>query len=269
MTDKQEKINEQEKVAHNKTLNLQQKFVEIRKLISESASTVFDSLNDIYQILLPAMCSIGVNFEIAEEEPARTEKDSESGYYSIHALNDSRENHMVWVYESILAIEWINADRPKDITESYIHAIGISRSGPDAAKSRAWESCMMDYLSKKFFLQITKINESEKSETREKSERPKKKDHSEINGSGQNGAARHPLTDAQLNRMYRKGEDAGYHKESINEMIRKQYGQANPHMMTRTQYDDMCRYLDEKKKGESKNVQPCRTPGTVSPESRN
>lgn len=254
MTDKEEKIEEPEKIIRNKTLNLQQKFVEIRKIISANKNTVFGSLNDIYRILLPAMCSVGINFEITEEEAARTEKDSESGYYSIHVLNDSGENRMVWIYESILAIAWINADRPKDITKSYLHAIGSSRSGPDAAKSKAWELCMMDYLSKKFFIQITKSNKSEKTDTGEKSEQPKKKEPSEMNGSGQHKTTRNPLTDAQLNRMYRKGEDAGYQKESINEMIRNQYGQADPHMMTRTQYDDICRHLDEQKKGEQQNV---------------
>lgn len=254
MADKKEHIEEPEKATYNKTLNLQQKFIEIRKNISESKDIVFDSLNDIYRILLPAMCSIGVNFEITEEEAARTEKDSESGYYSIHVLNDSGENRMVWIYESILAIAWINADRPKDITKSYLHAIGSSQSGPDAAKSKAWESCMIDYLSKKFFIQIRKLNESEKTDSGEKSKQTKENQFPDNSGSRQHGAARNPLTDAQLNRMYRKGEDAGYHEGSVNEMIRKQYGQADPHMMTRAQYDNICRYLDEEKKGEQQNV---------------
>lgn len=254
MTDEKEKIKEPKRDEPNKTLNLQQKFVEIRKHISKSQNTTFKSLNGIYRILLPAMCSVGIDFEIIEEEYIRNEKVSESEYYGIRTLNDPGEKHMIWIYESILNIVWINAGRPKDTAESYIHAIGISRSGPDAAKSQAWESCMMDYLSKKFFIQITKSNKSEKTDTEEKSEHPKKKEDPEINGSGQRGTARNPLTDAQLNRMYRKGEDAGYQKESINEMIRNQYGQADPHMMTRTQYDDICRHLDEEKKGEQQNV---------------
>ena len=254
MTDEKDKIKEPKRAEPNKTLNLQQKFVEIRKHISESKDTDFYSLNDIYRILLPAMCSVGIDFEIIEEEYIRNEKSSESEYYGIRTLNDPGEKHMIWIYESVLNIAWINADRPKDITKSYLHAIGSSQSGPDAAKSKAWESCMIDYLSKKFFIQITKSNNSEKTDTGEKSEQPKKKEPSEMNGSEQRKTTRNPLTDAQLNRMYRKGEDAGYQKESINEMIRNQYGQADPHMMTRTQYDNICRYLDEEKKGEQQNV---------------
>ena len=80
MTDKEEKIEEPEKIIRNKTLNLQQKFVEIRKIISANKNTVFGSLNDIYRILLPAMCSVGINFEITEEESARTGKDRKADY---------------------------------------------------------------------------------------------------------------------------------------------------------------------------------------------
>lgn len=254
MDGEREKIKEPKRAVSNKTLNLQQKFVEIRKRISESKNTDFHSLNDIYRILLPALCSVGVDFEIIEEEYIRNGKSSELEYCSIRTLNDPGEKHMIWIYESILNIVWINASRPKDTAESYIHAIGISRSGPDAAKSQAWESCMMDYLSKKFFIQIRKLNESEKTDSGEKSKQTKENQFPDNSGSRQHGAARNPLTDAQLNRMYRKGEDAGYHEGSVNEMIRKQYGQADPHMMTRTQYDNICRYLDEEKKGEQQNV---------------
>lgn len=254
MTDEKEKIKEPKRDEPNKTLNLQQKFVEIRKHISKSQNTTFKSLNGIYRILLPAMCSVGIDFEIIEEEYIRNEKVSESEYYGIRTLNDPGEKHMIWIYESILNIVWINAGRPKDTAESYIHAIGISRSGPDAAKSQAWESCMMDYLSKKFFIQIKKPYGSDKTDSIEKSGYPQKKNQPENNGSGQRNAARRPLTDAQLNRMYRKGKDAGYLEESVNQIIQEKYGQDDPHMMTRTQYDDICRYLDEGKKGEQQNV---------------
>lgn len=254
MDGEREKIKEPKRAVSNKTLNLQQKFVEIRKRISESKNTDFHSLNDIYRILLPALCSVGVDFEIIEEEYIRNGKSSELEYCSIRTLNDPGEKHMIWIYESILNIVWINASRPKDTAESYIHAIGISRSGPDAAKSQAWESCMMDYLSKKFFIQIKKPYGSDKTDSIEKSGYPQKKDQPENNGSGQRNAARRPLTDAQLNRMYRKGKDAGYLEESVNQIIQEKYGQDDPHMMTRTQYDDICRYLDEGKKGEQQNV---------------
>ena len=64
--------------------------------------------------------------------------------------------------------------------------------------------------------------------------------------TGRSGAAR-PLSDAQLSRLYRKGEDAGYSQQSINEWILKKYGQQDPHNLTRAQYDEACAAMDNAK----------------------
>lgn len=52
---------------------------------------------------------------------------------------------------------------------------------------------------------------------------------------------------AQLSRLYRKGEDAGYSQQSINEWILKKYGQQDPHNLTRAQYDEACAAMDNAK----------------------
>lgn len=75
--------------------------------------------------------------------------------------------------------------------------------------------------------------------------------------SGQNGhtGAQKPLSEAQLSRMYRKGEDAGVTKEQIDERIAQKYGQQDPHYMTRAQYDETCNALDaQAKKGGTANA---------------
>ena len=64
--------------------------------------------------------------------------------------------------------------------------------------------------------------------------------------TGRSGVAR-PLSDAQLSRLYRKGEDAGYSQQSINEWILKKYGQQDPHNLTRAQYDEACAAMDNAK----------------------
>lgn len=74
--------------------------------------------------------------------------------------------------------------------------------------------------------------------------------------NGHTGASR-PLSDAQLSRMYRKGEDAGITQAQINEKIAKSYGQQDPHNMTRAQYDEICKLLDaeaKKQQGGTANV---------------
>ena len=61
--------------------------------------------------------------------------------------------------------------------------------------------------------------------------------------NGHTGAQK-PLTDAQLSRMYRKGEDVGYTQQQIDDRIRQKYGQQGPHLLTRAQYDEICNSLD-------------------------
>ena len=48
-------------------------------------------------------------------------------------------------------------------------------------------------------------------------------------------------------RLYRKGEDAGYSQQSINDWILKKYGQQDPHNLTRAQYDEACAAMDNAK----------------------
>lgn len=69
-------------------------------------------------------------------------------------------------------------------------------------------------------------------------------------GNAQNGhtGAQRPLTDAQLSRMYRKGEDAGISQAQIDDEINRQYGHKDPHNLTRAQYDEICNRLDTVKK---------------------
>ena len=72
--------------------------------------------------------------------------------------------------------------------------------------------------------------------------------------SGRTGASR-PLSDAQLSRMYRKGEDAGLSQQQVNERILQKYGQQDPHNLTRQQYDEICTALDNaKQQGGNANV---------------
>ena len=64
------------------------------------------------------------------------------------------------------------------------------------------------------------------------------------NGSGGRTGAQSGITDAQLDRMYRKGEAAGYTREQVDARIGKKYALGDPHLMTRAQYDETCAALD-------------------------
>ena len=54
------------------------------------------------------------------------------------------------MYEADLTIRWTNADKPDDILEVTLHALGTNDGGPDKAKGSAWTYCLKYYLFEKF-----------------------------------------------------------------------------------------------------------------------
>ena len=167
----------------------------------------------------------------------------------------------MWVYEADLTIRWTNADDPEDILEVTLHAIGTNDSGPDKAKGSAWTYCLKYYLFEKFGIDQGD-EDPDMSDRSSAAPLPAPNRHTAPqNGAGgrntqpggqtaQNGhtGAQKPLTDAQLSRMYRKGEDAGITQTQIDEEIERQYGHKDPHNLTRAQYDEICNRLDAAKR---------------------
>ena len=65
------------------------------------------------------------------------------------------------------------------------------------------------------------------------------------------------LSEAQLNRLYKKAEACGMSKGSTDKRIREKYNQDNPAALTRDQYEEICASLDAaaKKKEEQQNAE--------------
>ena len=66
------------------------------------------------------------------------------------------------------------------------------------------------------------------------------------------------LSDAQLNRLYKKAEACGMTKEATDNRIREKYNHDNPADLTRAQYDEICASLDAaaaKKKEEQQDAE--------------
>lgn len=121
-----------------KKLNLEQKLVEIRKLLpyiqktkKEGSYQKYKSykLDDILSIIQIKMNELQVNTRITKEENAKT-----STYD--RTLNKGG-TELMFVYESDLTIEWINADDPQDKFEKSIHCIGW-QNDPSKAKGTAY-----------------------------------------------------------------------------------------------------------------------------------
>ena len=239
-----------------KPLSLAQKFVELRKACpeiikkqhSDGVKYKFAKIFDVYELLAPAMNEWGVDWDIVKEEATRHDENGDAKFYDSYIQRTRNGDRVVWVYEADLTLRWINADNPEEMQDITLHALGTNDSGPDKAKGSAWTYCLKYYLFEKF-----NIDQGE--------EDPDHTDYS----SGTTPAAYNGyqpkssgLSDAQLNRLYKKAEACGMGKEKTNKRIREKYNIDNPAAMTRAQYDEICSSLDAsaaKKKEEQQHAE--------------
>jgi len=248
-------------------LTLQQKFVELRKAVpaitqkqhSDGVKYKFAKIFDVYELLTPAMNEHGVNFDIIAEKATRHAENGDPVYYSNFTQHTRSGDRLVWVYEADMTIRWTNADNPEDMLEVTLHAIGTNDGGPDKAKGSAITYCLKYYLFEKFGIDQGDDDPDNQDHTSERApgqNEPQTRTApqnaaggrntqppAQTSQTGRSGAAR-PLSDAQLTRMYRKGEAAGMTQEAVNAKIVQQYGQQDPHNLTRQQYDEICGQLD-------------------------
>lgn len=245
--------------------SLQEKFVKLREAVpaivqkkhSDGVKYKFAKIFDVYELLTPAMNEWGVNFTIVREVATRKHDNGDPMYYHSYVQLTRNGDRIVWVYEADLTVRWINADHPEDFEEVTLHAIGTNDGGPDKAKGSAWTYCLKYYFFEKFGIDQ---GEDDPDNADHGSDAPAgagnwpNQPHNYSGRAntqpkpqgGQNGrtGAQATLSDAQLSRMYRKGADAGYTAEQVNDRILKKYGQQEPRNMTRAQYDETCAALD-------------------------
>lgn len=137
--------------AGGRKLSLQQKMVEIRKMIpaltkktySEEVSYDFVKIDDIFLYLTPALNKYGVNLDILSEKATKTDERGNPVYVQYLAQSQ------IWMYEVDLTLRWVNADDPQDMDERTIHAIGTHEM-PDKAKGSAWTYALKYYLLNRF-----------------------------------------------------------------------------------------------------------------------
>lgn len=247
------------------TLTLQQKFIKLREAIpaivqkkhSDGVKYKFAKIFDVYELLTPAMNRWGVNFDIVGEEATRHDANGDDLYYHSYIQHTRNGDRVVWVYEADITIRWTNADDPVDRLEVTLHAIGTNDGGPDKAKGSAWTYCLKYYLFEKFGIDQ---GEDDPDNADHGSDAPPQGQNQgqwprngygqgntrpqAYNGTGGNSGGQRMLSDAQMARMYRKGEDAGYTADQVNARISKKYGLDDPRKMTRDQYDETCAALD-------------------------
>lgn len=247
-----------------KPLTLAQKFVELRKAIprlqqkqySDGVKYKFIKIYDIYEYLTPAMNDFGVNFDIVAENATRHAENGDPIYYHTYTQQTRNGSRIVWVYEADLTFRWTNADDPADMQEVTLHALGTNDGGPDKAKGSAWTYCAKYLLFEKFGVDQGEDDPDMDDHGSDAPTQGQNRGTAPQSGggrntlptgrNGQNGRAEgpRPLSDAQLTRMYNKGENAGYTRGEIDEWIANRYKVQDPHNLTREQYDEACNILD-------------------------
>lgn len=165
---------------------------------------------------------------------------------------------LIWIYESDLTVRWTNSEKPSDQLEATIHTIGSSAKGPADAKVAAWDHALCVYLGSKFhIIPEQMIIHAEDCTCERTPQEPPQRPTEPRNGAQgintQRGAknataaksdGRRTLTGPQLDRMYKKAEAAGITMQQVDAKIRADYGAEDPHTLTRQQYDEICRLLD-------------------------
>ena len=141
-----------------KSMNLAQKFVELRRACpeiikkqhSDGVKYKFAKIFDVYELLAPAMNEWGVDWDIVKEEATRHHENGDAKFYDSFIQRTRNGDRVVWVYEADITLRWINVDNPEETLEITLHALGTNDGGPDKAKGSAWTYCLKYYLFEKF-----------------------------------------------------------------------------------------------------------------------
>lgn len=169
-------------------MNLEKKIIKIRKKIpaltkkfySDEVNYDFSKLDDIYELMTPALNKYNVNFDIIGEKPTQYDTEGKQVYLTM-------DKDGYWKYEADLELCWVNADRPEERRNVTIHAIGTHEI-PDKAKGVAWTYALKVYFRNKF--SIPQDSESEDPDMRgrelpdieqPKTEEKKEKSKSSVN----------------------------------------------------------------------------------------
>lgn len=236
-----------------KTMNLAQKFVELRKAIpsiskkqhSDGVKYKFVRIDEIYEYLTPAMNEWGVNLDIIEEIATRHYENGDAKFFDSYMQQTKNGSRVVWIYESDIILRWTNADDPGDYQEVRLHALGTNDSSADKAKGSALTYTLKYYFFEKFG--IDQGLDDPDLHDNSSDAPPATYNHQQGNnkqGTGNGTQRSSGLTDAQLNRLYKKAEACGMNKDATDTRIRKKYNKNNPTDLTRAEYDEICAALD-------------------------
>ena len=248
-------------------MSLREKMVELRKACpkiikekhSDSVSYKYAKIYDVWEVVTPVMNELGVDFDVTSETATKHEENGDPIFYTTMITKTRAGERLMFLYEADLGILWTNVDNESDRIETTVHAIGWN-DDPAKAKGAAHTYALKYYLFEKFSIDQGEDDPDNADNSAQGAQNAQNGRTRPRNGQGvqtpaqppQNApqsaqGARSGLSQAQVERMYRKGEDAGVGRDGVNDFIRKRFGLENPAEMTRQQYEEVCGRLDRQK----------------------
>lgn len=176
--------------------NLEQKLLAVRAAIprlapkkySDGVKYKFNKISDVYEFLNPALTENGVLLHVAGELPCRWNDGSAVYWQAYETKTKYGDARTLWIYESEINLEWVNADAPQDARALTIHALGTNDGGPDKAKGSAWT-----YALKYFLFEELGVDQGEDDpDSREEAPQPQRQQRQQRQAASKPAAAPQP-----------------------------------------------------------------------------
>ena len=225
-----------------KGMNIYAKMVEARKAVpaivkqkhSDGVKYKFAKIDAIYELLTPALNTLGISFEIISETTARKDALGNPEFWYSYTQDTRNGPRTVYVYEADLQVLWVNAEDPADSIGAKLHALGTNDGGPDKAKGSAWTYCLKYYLFEKLGIDQGEDDPDNTDRTAgmeppiaPKAERPE------------------GISDAQIKRLFALAKAAGI--DNIEDRVKAKNNIASLKQLTREKYDQICAGLEAQK----------------------
>lgn len=195
-----------------------------------------------FDFLLSLLNTYHIDWRIVSETAAQHDANGSALYCRTYNLTASKQT--LWVYEAELDILLVNVDNMVEAESTELHAVGTSTTSVKDARSAALQNCLVSFFASRFNAPQITLNGANT-------------DGGEIPATIQNDAKRaqtgaqgekqepRPLSDPQVNRLFKKAEAAGCSKEQVASYVFETYGKKELNTMTREEYDAACKYYDE------------------------
>lgn len=235
-------------------LTLRQKLVEMRKACpeiiqqkhSDGVSYKYAKIYDVWEKVTPIMNELGVDFDIVKEEATQRNENGDPVYWITMNTKTQKGDRLMFLYEADLTIRWSNIDNDEEVLEAVVHAVGWN-DDPAKAKGAAHTYALKYYLFEKFTIDQG-ADDPDNSDFSAQAKGHAGNRQGQQQGRQQGGQGQqsqpHRLSDAQMNRLYKKAEAAGMDKERTNARIVEKYKKEDPATLTRQEYDEICTALD-------------------------